>query len=211
MDKAITRSEFIRSNSALAGFFILPSGLLANSPNGRLTSSHIGIGGKGASRRVWAATLTRRSSKTIPKCSPRWATRSTLCLFRPQTPDPRPQTPDHIHYPATMAAMQLGKHVYTQKPLTNNIAEARALMTAAKKHKVFTQMGIQNQSSIAYRTATHLIRDGLIGKVSKVHVWSFKNWGYDGTPRQGEDPIPEGLDWNLWLGTAAKRAFLKDK
>jgi predicted dehydrogenase len=110
-----------------------------------------------------------------------------------------------------MAAMQLGKHVYTQKPLTNNIAEARALMTAAKKHKVFTQMGIQNQSSIAYRTATHLIRDGLIGKVSKVHVWSFKNWGYDGTPHQGEDPIPEGLDWNLWLGTAAKRAFLKDK
>ena len=125
MDKAITRREFIRSNSALAGFFILPSGLLANSPNGRLTSSHIGIGGKGASRRVWAATLTRRSSKTIPKCSPRWATRSTLCLSRPQTPDPRPQTPDHIHYPATMAAMQLGKHVYTQKLLTNNIAEAR--------------------------------------------------------------------------------------
>ena len=84
-------------------------------------------------------------------------------------------------------------------------------MAAARKHKVFTQMGIQNQSSIAYRTATHLIREGLIGKISAIHVWSFKNWGYDGAPHEGEDPVPANLDWNLWLGTAPERAFLKGK
>ena len=72
-------------------------------------------------------------------------------------------------------------------------------------------MGIQNQSSIAYRTATHFIRSGLIGKINKVHVWSFKDWGYDGAPHEGEDPVPANLDWNLWLGTAPERAFIKGK
>ena len=232
MDKPITRRKFIRSNSAIAGFFILPSGLRANSPNGRLTSAHIGTGGKGA---VYTAQIAAHAkTQVVALCD---VDRDSLeGRGRKQTGDDRypdakkfqdyremfaemgdkvdivsVSTPDHTHYPATMAAMQLGKHVYTQKPLTNNIAEARALMTAAKKHKVFTQMGIQNQSSIAYRTATHLIRGGLIGKISKVHVWSFKNWGYDGPPHQGEDPVPAGLDWNLWLGTAPTRSFLKDK
>ena len=120
-------------------------------------------------------------------------------------------TPDHTHYPASIAAIESGKHVYTQKPLTNNIAEARHLMEAAREKKVFTQMGIQNQSTIAYRTATRLIEDGLIGKVGKVHVWSFKNWGHDGEPYPGEDPVPDSLDWNLWLGTAPVRPFLEKK
>ena len=232
MTKDITRRKFIGSNSALAGFFILPSGLLANSPNGRLSSAHIGTGGKGAvdTAQIAAHPKTqvvalcdvdrgslegrgRKQKRTdrYPDAKKFQDYRKMFAEMGDQIDIVSVSTPDHTHFPATMAAIELGKHVYTQKPLTNNIAEARELVAAAKKHQVFTQMGIQNQSSIAYRTATELIRGGLLGKIRKVHVWSFKNWGYDGPPHIGEDPVPDGLDWNLWLGTAPHRAFLKGK
>ncbi|MEM0895969.1 MAG: Gfo/Idh/MocA family oxidoreductase, partial [Verrucomicrobiota bacterium] len=120
-------------------------------------------------------------------------------------------TPDHTHYPATLAAIERGMHVYTQKPLTNNIAEARHLMEVAQEKKVATQMGTQNKSSLGYRTATHFIRDGVLGKVSKVYVWSYKDWGHDGAPYTGEDQVPDYLDWNLWLGTAPEHSFLEGK
>ena len=229
-----SRRKFLRSGSALAGFFILPSGLRANSPNGRLQSAHIGVGGKGSvdTAQIAAHPKTQvvalcdvdrnslegrgRKQKTNPKERYPGAKkfqdyREMFNAMGDKVDIVSVSTPDHTHYPATMKAMELGKHVYTQKPLTNNIAEARALMLSARKHKVFTQMGIQNQSSIAYRTATHFIRSGLIGKVSKVHVWSFKNWGYDGPPHQDDDPVPANLDWNLWLGTAPERPFVKGK
>lgn len=229
-----SRRKFIRSSSALAGFFILPSGLRANSPNGRLNSAHIGTGGKGSVDTAQIAahpktqvvalcdvdrhSLEGRGRKQQANGKGRYSGakkfrdyREMFAAMGDQIDIVSVSTPDHTHYPATMAAIELGKHVYTQKPLTNNIAEARTLMAAARERKVFTQMGIQNQSSIAYRTATHLIRSGLIGKISKVHVWSFKDWGYDGSPHKGEDPVPENLDWNLWLGTAQQRPFLKGK
>ena len=229
-----SRRKFLRSGSALAGFYILPSGLRANSPNGRLQSAHIGVGGKGSvdTAQIAAHPKTQvvalcdvdrnslegrgRKQKTNPKERYPGAKkfqdyREMFNTMGDKVDIVSVSTPDHTHYPATMKAMELGKHVYTQKPLTNNIAEARALMLSARKHKVFTQMGIQNQSSIAYRTATHFIRSGLIGKVSKVHVWSFKNWGYDGPPHQDDDPVPANLDWNLWLGTAPERPFVKGK
>ncbi|MCB1124826.1 MAG: gfo/Idh/MocA family oxidoreductase, partial [Verrucomicrobiae bacterium] len=72
-------------------------------------------------------------------------------------------------------------------------------------------MGIQNKATTGYRMATRFIRDGVIGKISKVYVWSFKDWGYDGAPYTGEDPVPDYLDWNLWLGTAPVRPFLEGK
>ena len=228
----LTRRNFIRSNSALAGFFILPSGLLANSPNGRLTSAHIGTGGKGAvdtgqiaahpKTQVVALCDVDRNSldgrgrkqnggERYPGAKKYQDYREMFAEMGDKIDVVSVSTPDHTHYPATLAAIRLGIHPYTQKPLTNNIAEARALMEAAREHRVFSQMGIQNQSTIAYRTATELIRGGLIGKVSRVHVWSFKDWGYDGAPHTGEDPVPENIDWNLWLGTAPERPFLKGK
>ena len=107
--------------------------------------------------------------------------------------------------------MRRGLHVYTQKPLTHKLAEARHLMEVAREKKVVTQMGIQAASSLAYRTATDFIQQGIIGKVSKVYVWSHKNWGYDGAPYEEESAVPEELDWNLWLGTAPVRPFLEKK
>ncbi len=116
-------------------------------------------------------------------------------------------TPDHTHAPASMMAMEMGKPVYCQKPLTHHVSEARAMNNLANKNKLVTQMGIQVHSFYDYKLATILIQAGIIGKVKRVHAWSPKNWGYDGPAPVGSDPVPKNLDWNLWLGTAKARPY----
>lgn len=117
-------------------------------------------------------------------------------------------TPDHMHAPIGVSAMQLGKHVYGQKPLAHEIYEVRRMTEIARKNRVVTQMGIQIHSSFYYRMAVRLIQDDVIGKVKEVHSWCNKSWG-DLTDRpQESDPIPEGFDWNLWLGVCAARPFI---
>ncbi|MDO5968721.1 Gfo/Idh/MocA family oxidoreductase [Flavivirga aquimarina] len=116
-------------------------------------------------------------------------------------------TPDHTHAPVSIMAMELGKQVYCQKPLTHHVSEARAMQKIAKEKNLVTQMGIQVHSFYDYKLATLLIQAGIIGKVKTVRAWSPKNWGYDGPEPVGSDPVPENLDWNLWLGTSAKRPY----
>ena len=116
-------------------------------------------------------------------------------------------TPDHTHAPASMMAMNMGKPVYCQKPLTHHVSEARAMRKLAKDKNLITQMGIQCHSSDEYRKAVILIQSGIIGKVSCVRAWSPKNWGFDGPAPVGSDPVPEYLDWNLWLGTSPERPY----
>ena len=117
-------------------------------------------------------------------------------------------TPDHMHAPITMRAMQQGLHVYTQKPLTQTIYEARQLTRVAREKKLITQMGIQIHSHEIHRTIVATIQAGTIGKVKEVHSWSGKHWG-DKRPRPTRvDAVPKDLDWNLWLGVASERPFL---
>ena len=117
-------------------------------------------------------------------------------------------TPDHMHAAPTMAAMKLGKHVFTQKPLTHTVHESRALMIEARRSGVATQMGIQNQSTVGHRTTVALIQSGLIGKIKRAYGWSHKGWAgpEDGRPLQA-DEVPKGLDWDLWLGVASERPY----
>lgn len=118
--------------------------------------------------------------------------------------------PDHMHAPIAMAAMQLGRHVYCQKPLTHDVYEARRLTEFARENKLVTQMGIQIHSSGTYREAVRIIQDGAIGKVKEVHTWSNKTWG-DPSPRpERADPVPADFNWDAWLGTAAVRPFIGD-
>jgi len=117
-------------------------------------------------------------------------------------------TPDHMHAPITMRAMQQGLHVYTQKPLTQTIYEARQLTRVAAEKKLVTQMGIQIHSHPVHKEVVATIHEGAIGKVKEVHSWSGKQWG-DTKPRPNrEDPIPTDLNWDLWLGVASKRPFI---
>jgi predicted dehydrogenase len=117
-------------------------------------------------------------------------------------------TPDHMHGSITMRAMHQGINVYTQKPLTQTIHEARQLTRVAGEKKLVTQMGIQIHSDAVHRTVVAVIQSGAIGKVKEVHSWSGKHWG-DRNPRPTrKDSIPEGFNWNFWLGVAAERPFL---
>lgn len=116
-------------------------------------------------------------------------------------------TPDHNHAAAAMSAINLGKHVYVQKPLTHDVWEARKLMEAARAKKVQTQMGIQVHSAPEYRLAVRVIQGGAIGKVKEAHSWSSKEWGFNGKRPEGADTVPANLDWDLWLGTAPERPF----
>jgi len=117
-------------------------------------------------------------------------------------------TPDHLHAPIALAAMQLGKHVYCQKPLAHDLHEVRALTEFARGRKLVTQMGIQVHSQRPYRQAVALVRGGAIGKIKEVHTWSNKKWGDKGAPPDRHDPVPDGFNWDLWLGGCAARPFV---
>jgi predicted dehydrogenase len=117
-------------------------------------------------------------------------------------------TPDHMHAPITMSALRRGLNVYTQKPLTQTLYEARQLARVAAEKKVVSQMGIQIHSHAVHKSVVATIHDGAIGKVKEVHSWSGKHWG-DNKPRPDRtDPVPQGLDWNAWLGVAAERPYV---
>jgi predicted dehydrogenase len=113
-----------------------------------------------------------------------------------------------MHAPIAMAAMQRGIHVYGQKPLTHNLHETRKLTEFARKKGLVTQMGIQIHSAAEYRMAVELVQGGAIGKVRDVHTWSSKDWGDNGAMPNRVDPVPAGLNWDLWLGVAAARPFI---
>jgi predicted dehydrogenase len=117
-------------------------------------------------------------------------------------------TPDHMHAPITMTALHRGLNVYTQKPMTQTIYEARQVAKVAREKKLITQMGIQLHSSAIHRTIVATIQAGAIGRVKEVHSWSGKHWG-DQKPRPDrKDPVPAGLNWDGWLGVAADRPFI---
>ncbi len=117
-------------------------------------------------------------------------------------------TPDHFHAIAASAAMQMGKHVFCQKPLTQTIYEARYLRTLANDKKIVTQMGNQGSASDGLRRAVECIQDGIIGQVSQVHVWTNRPVWPQGLDRpDGTDPIPDTLAWDIWLGPAPARPY----
>ncbi len=117
-------------------------------------------------------------------------------------------TPDHMHASIAMRALQLGKHVYCQKPLTQTIYEARQLTKTAADKKLVTQMGIQIHSSEAHRAVVEIVHSGAIGMVKQVHSWCAKGWGDNSNRPNRNDPIPKGFDWDLWLGVAEARPFI---
>src|SRR5262249_18714988 len=108
-------------------------------------------------------------------------------------------TPDHMHAPIAMRALQQGLNVYTQKPLTQTIYEARQVASVAREKKLVTQMGIQIHSHHVHKAVVATIHKGAIGKVKEVHSWSGKRWG-DKKPRPDRaDSVPADLNWDFWL------------
>jgi predicted dehydrogenase len=119
-------------------------------------------------------------------------------------------TPDHMHAFAAITAMQHGKHVYCEKPLAHSIYEARRMRQIAAQTKVVTQMGQQGHAMEGSRQAVEVIRSGALGEVRELHVWTDRpaGWWPQGVDRPTETPpVPETLDWDLWLGPAKWRPY----
>lgn len=117
-------------------------------------------------------------------------------------------TPDHMHAPIAMAAMQLGKHVYAEKPMSRTLHEARRLKEFAAENGLATQMGNQLASGSGNRTAVRLLREGIVGKVTGVHSMNPKSWGsMDPLPEATEEP-PETLSWDDWIGVGKYRKYI---
>lgn len=124
-------------------------------------------------------------------------------------------TPDHVHAFASMAALQHGKHVYCEKPLTHSVWEARQVARAAAAKKVATQMGNQGQASEETRRLCELVWSGAIGQVTEAHIWTdrpsrglFDEYWPQGVGRPKDTPaVPETLDWDLWIGPAPMRPY----
>ena len=117
-------------------------------------------------------------------------------------------TPDHMHAPIAMAAMQLGKHVYCEKPLTRTLHEARRLREYASANGLMSQMGIQVASSAGNQTAVKLLQSGLVGKVKEVHSMCPKSWGAMTSLPEIDEAPPATLDWDKWIGVAKMRKFV---
>lgn len=222
-----SRRKFIRDTSfGAAGFFIVPRHVLGKgfiSPSDKLNIAAIGAGGKGivnltnswnnGADNIFAlCDVDDRQAKEArtkwPKASYYKDYREMLSKEGKSIDAVIISTPDHMHYVQTIAAMEIGKHVYTEKPLTHDIAEARLLTEAEQKYKVVTQMGNQGSSGDDTRKIETWVQDGLIGDITTVHVWTNRPTWPQGIPTPTEkQPIPAEVAWDLWLGTAPFREF----
>ncbi|MCO5053229.1 MAG: Gfo/Idh/MocA family oxidoreductase [Verrucomicrobiae bacterium] len=118
-------------------------------------------------------------------------------------------SPNHHHALPSLIAMQLGKHVYCEKPVCHDIGEARAMRAMAARTKVATQMGTQGHCEDGYRKLCEYIWSGVIGKVTETHSWTDRSNGGVG-PRPPTEPVPEGMNWDAWIGPAPYRDFHGD-
>jgi len=227
MKKNNSRRKFIRDVSmAAGGFFIVPRHVLGRgyiAPSDKLNIVGIGVGGKAEVN--LPSAYNNGSDNIVALCDvdDRMAVKArNMWPKAPYYKDYRKlfekegknfdavivTTPDHMHAPIALAAMQMGKHVYCEKPLTHDIYEARILTQAAKKYKVVTQMGNQGSSGDDTRNVETWIQAGVIGDVHTVHVWTNRPvWPQGIPPLTGKYDIPKEVDWDLWLGTAPYRDF----
>ncbi|MCA9182021.1 MAG: Gfo/Idh/MocA family oxidoreductase, partial [Planctomycetales bacterium] len=229
MKTQFDRRQFMQRAAALgAGAYTLDSKLLAaeQSPNERLNIACIGVGGKGDSDTEYAShygnvvALCDIDDNMLNKKAAKFSQARKFHDFRQMLDEMQDQidvvtvsTPDHTHAVASMMAIKLKKHVYTQKPLTWSVFEARALREAANQYGVCTQMGNQGQASDGSRTSIEIIRSGVLGDVQTVHTWTDRcgKWwkqAPDLIARPADTPaVPSYVHWDLFLGPAPPRPY----
>jgi predicted dehydrogenase len=226
MKRRLDRRDFL-THSAVGAAYLFATGARASDVNGKLRVAAIGTGNKGrddleavaASPRVEVAALCNvdNSKRHLGWAVEKYPRAAVFADYRRLLDKPDSfdavivATPDHMHAPIALAAMELGKHVFCEKPLTHTVSEARAMREAAERHRVVTQMGNQIQSRAVYRNAVRLVHDGAIGKVREVHSWQSGEiiWKFPDSGAPAEDPVPRRLDWDLWLGVAPVRPYRK--
>jgi len=219
----MTRREVLAGAAAVGAFTIVPRHVLGGpghtAPSEKLNIAAVGVGGMGKnnveaceSESIVALcdvdfNFAAEVFKKYPKAK-KWRDYRRMLEKQKEIDAVIVATPDHTHAVVAMAAMKLGKHVYVQKPLTRTVYESRMLTEAARKYKVATQMGNQGHSKEGCRLTREWIADGAIGPVREAHCWTDRPVWPQGILRPSETPpVPEGLDWDLWLGPAPYRPY----
>jgi predicted dehydrogenase len=228
----VTRRTFLATSAAAT--FAAPAFVRGRNLNDKLRVAAIGSGGRGGHNLSQVAADTEVTvlcdvnGKNLDAAAVKYPGAEKFVDFRQVFDKAHKQfdavlvsTCEHTHAFATLPALQLKKHVYCEKPLTHNIYEARKIRETAATAGVVTQMGIQIHATENYRKVAELIWAGAIGPVREAHVWVSRAWGLqtkeksdqykdivfvENRPAQA-DPVPEGLDWKLWLGPAQDRPF----
>lgn len=223
------RRNFLKTSAiATAAFMIVPRHVLGGpgflAPSDRLIVAGVGVGGKGQSDIAMFAksgkadigflcdvhdSRAANSVKAFPKAKYYRDWREMYDKEHKSFDAVSVSTPDHNHAVQALAAMQLGKHVYVQKPLSHDIFEARALTAAASQYKVVTQMGNQGASNNGPRQMKEWYEAGLIGDVHTVYAWTDRPVWPQGIPwSTNKAEVPSDLDWDLWLGTAPYKDYV---
>jgi predicted dehydrogenase len=229
----ITRRRFVQT-TALTGAALLgaPAIVSCRAPSEKLNIVIIGCGGRGGGNMSEVARenivcLCDVSEPNLLRAAASHSKAKQFRDFRKLYDDMKDSefdavvvsTTEHTHAFATLPALLRKKHVYCEKPLTHSLREARIITEAAKKAGVATQMGTQIHAGGNYRRVVELIQSGAIGPVSEAHVWVSRAWGrqsqeeakadivFTAERPKEEQPVPRGLDWQLWLGPAPERPF----
>src|SRR5437588_12414178 len=230
----LSRRRFMQGTIVGAAGLAVPSFAHSRSPAEKLNVVIIGCGGRGAGNMSEMlgeniVALCDVSEHNLEKAAAKAPHAKKFRDFRKLYDELKESAFDavvvssteHTHAFATLPALQRKKHVYCEKPLTHNVREARIITLAAKKAGVATQMGTQIHAGNNYRRVVELVQGGAVGPVREAHVWVSRAWGrqsqkdarkhgdivwIDERPK-GEEKVPRGLDWDLWLGPAPARPF----
>jgi len=244
----VSRRRFLAGSAAATAALAAPAILRALDTNGRINLGFIASGGRARANlsemtkpggvEINVVALCDVNGQNLEKAAQQYPKARLYKDFRKLLDESKDldavviSTCEHTHAYAAVPALQMGKAVYCEKPLSRDVQECRAMREAAKKAKVATQMGTQNHANPNYHRVVELIHSGAIGPVSEAHVWVSRAWGRqtpqeaeenkdvhgmctrpDGTkyfiterPTEAQDP-PSYLDWDLWLGPAPARPY----
>ncbi len=219
-----TRRQFLRSTGLAAGGLMLGPAIIHAQQAKNLRVAHIAVGGR-AGYLFWRGcnhtALCDPNKHALGKAAKKYSDAIAVTDYRKLFENGKHKefdavvvgTPDHHHYPAAMLALQHGKHVYCEKPLTWSVEEAHRLRLEAKKQGVATQMGNHGHANIGWRMLDVMVKDGLIGDITEVHTWTDRpRWPQGcGRPIPGKSggafTSPDWLDWDVWVGPAPMRPY----
>lgn len=224
--KSVSRRQFLGTAAAAGAFTIVPSTVFGGpntvAPNDKIRLAGIGAGGQAMHD---LGQATREGDPVVALADvdwdraangfKRWPDAKQYKDYREMLEKEQDNIdaviiacPDHIHAPAALMAMEMGKHVYVEKPMAHNVEEVRLMRESAKKNGVVTAMGNQGHSFPGCHLMKKWVEMGILGDIEKIDCWTNRPTWPQGVDRPTEtQPVPEALDWNLWLGPAAERPY----
>jgi len=220
MTTRLQRREFVKiSTLAGAGYWLGASpARAANSANEKLNIAVIGVGGRGGQNLSGVSgenivalcdvddQRAGGAFQRFPNAKKFYDYRKMFDAMEGDIDAVVVSTPDHTHFHPALAALQRDKHLYLEKPMAHNVWECRVLTDLARKKKLATQLGVQRHTLNSVRQAVELIRAGAIGTVTDCHSWIDSRRGLPATPQEFP-PVPDHLQWDLWMGPTAERKY----